>query len=524
MNLLLLYNLLTVTVLFFRPADISTHVVGIYYGLGVCVFPIAGCLADLCYGRYKLIKISMWLIWVSVVLQTAMSVVFSAMGMLDGPGSSLSKWVAIGLMVPMALGLAGFLSNIIQFGMDQLQDAPTTEITSFIVWYIWTWVFSLIFGVIWSSCLCGAYKLVATLVFPTSVGLALCLDGFFNHWLVKEPVCTNPFRLFFGVLRYAVKNKYPRQRSAFTYWEDKPYSRIDLAKDKYGGPFTTEQVEDVKIVLRILAVLMIACSGMGMSFAVAGNTDKVFYDLSGAEEKNSSHNCSNETMQSRILLLVMKYFRFFVFLFYIPVHEIVIYPAFRNYVIQMNSVMKFILGVFLLVLHYTSLLIIEAVGYTDFPDQNSTCFLKEKKNRLPLSFRWYCIPELFRGLSLLYVAWGGIEFICSQAPYNIKGVLLGFVYFLLGSFYLFSFLLLLPVSLTVESWHPVPYGCGVWFYLCVTVFFLVFILVCIIVSKKVYKMRRRDEDLHNRHIFAINYYSHYVQYNKEMHVGTDYHE
>ena len=257
-----------------------------------------------------------------------MSVVFAAMGKLDG--SSLSKWVTIGLMVPMVLGLAGFLSNIIQFGMDQLQDAPTTEVTSFIVWYIWTWSFSIIFGVIWSSCLCGTYKLVATLVFPTSVGLALCLDGGFNHWLVKEPVGRNPFRLFFGVLRYAVKNKYPRQRSAFTYWEDKPYSRIDLAKNKYGGPFTTEQVEDVKIVLRILAILIIAGSGIGMSLAVGGNTEMVFGDLSGTERKNSSQHCSNETMQSCIMLLLMKYSRFLVFLFFIPVHDIVIYPAFRN--------------------------------------------------------------------------------------------------------------------------------------------------------------------------------------------------
>ena len=75
----------------------------------------------------------------------------------------------------------------------------------------------------------------------------------------------------------------------------------------------------------------------------------------------------------------------------------------------------------------------------------------------------------------------------------------GFSYFIFGFSVLFTTLLLLPVFLTMENWHPVPYGCGVWFYLCVTVFFLVFTLVCIIVFKKVFKMRRRDEDLHNRH-------------------------
>ena len=33
--------------------------------------------------------------------------------------------------------------------------------------------------------------------------------------------------------------------------------RIDFAKEKYGGPFTTEQVEDVKTFFRVLAILVV---------------------------------------------------------------------------------------------------------------------------------------------------------------------------------------------------------------------------------------------------------------------------
>ena len=44
----------------------------------------------------------------------------------------------------------------------------------------------------------------------------------FKHWLVKEPASDNPFILIFKVLRYAIKNKYPRLRSAFPYLDDKP--------------------------------------------------------------------------------------------------------------------------------------------------------------------------------------------------------------------------------------------------------------------------------------------------------------
>ena len=47
------------------------------------------------------------------------------------------------------------------------------------------------------------------------------------------------------------KNKYPRNRSALTYWEEDYPGRLDLDKDNYGGPFSEEHVEDVKTVLRL---------------------------------------------------------------------------------------------------------------------------------------------------------------------------------------------------------------------------------------------------------------------------------
>ena len=78
--------------------------------------------------------------------------------------------------------------------------------------------------------------------------------------------------LIFNVLRYAKKNKYPRLRSAFTYWDDKPFSRIDLGKTKYGGPFTTEQVEDVKTFFRIVVVILGCSSFVGLYVSVFDTT------------------------------------------------------------------------------------------------------------------------------------------------------------------------------------------------------------------------------------------------------------
>uniref|UniRef100_A0A1X7VDS3 Uncharacterized protein n=1 Tax=Amphimedon queenslandica TaxID=400682 RepID=A0A1X7VDS3_AMPQE len=43
------------------------------------------------------------------------------------------------------------------------------------------------------------------------------------------------------ILCYARKHKYPENRSALTYWEEEAPSRLNLGKDKYGGPFTMKR-------------------------------------------------------------------------------------------------------------------------------------------------------------------------------------------------------------------------------------------------------------------------------------------
>ena len=49
----------------------------------------------------------------------------------------------------------------------------------------------------------------------------------------------------------------------FTYGEVP--SRLDIAKERYGGPFTTEQVEDIKSFKRIL-VLMLTTFGLPLAY------------------------------------------------------------------------------------------------------------------------------------------------------------------------------------------------------------------------------------------------------------------
>jgi len=77
-----------------------------------------------------------------------------------------------------------------------------------------------------------------------------------KHWFLIDSARTNPYKLVHRVTKFVCHHKVPIHRSAFTYCEDEIPKGLDLGKTKYGGPFTTEQVEDVKAFYGILKILL----------------------------------------------------------------------------------------------------------------------------------------------------------------------------------------------------------------------------------------------------------------------------
>ena len=77
-----------------------------------------------------------------------------------------------------------------------------------------------------------------------------------KHWFSTEHSSTNPYLLVWRVLKFAAQHQKPIRQSAFTYCETGYPSRLDFGKLRYGGPFTMEQVEDVKTLFNILKVLL----------------------------------------------------------------------------------------------------------------------------------------------------------------------------------------------------------------------------------------------------------------------------
>uniref|UniRef100_A0A1X7UK70 Uncharacterized protein n=1 Tax=Amphimedon queenslandica TaxID=400682 RepID=A0A1X7UK70_AMPQE len=145
-------------------------------------------------------------------------------------------------------------ANLLPFNIDQLIGSSSGELTAVLHWH------NIGPLVVISTLIFNVKRLPLLLASIGCVAAVLVSHSLFSQYLETAPVNTvNPVKLIVRVLCYARKHKYPENRSALTYWEEEAPSRLDLGKDKYGGPFTEEEVEDVKTVLRLIP-LVVVCS------------------------------------------------------------------------------------------------------------------------------------------------------------------------------------------------------------------------------------------------------------------------
>ena len=160
--------------------------------------------------------------------------------------------------------IVAFSATVIQFGLNQLHDAPAESLSLYIHWYVWSGqlgpftirLLSVIYREIPFMSNSNRLYIIVTVI-PLIVGstiaflsVTLCLERYKCHWFLIDSGHTNPYELVHKVVKFAKDHTNPIRCSAFTYCEDELLSRLDLRKEKYGGPFTTEEVENVKAFLK----------------------------------------------------------------------------------------------------------------------------------------------------------------------------------------------------------------------------------------------------------------------------------
>ena len=381
----------------------------IYFGGAVALSAPIALVTDIYLGRYKVIQYSMISLWIVVIASNNIIALQYYVVKNAATSSILTVFTTIGVA-----GSAGIIVNSLQFGIDQLTDASSSEITSYISWYTWIFMLASTTGAIFTNCL-TRYISLSYFVLPLSCTLSILSDCFFNHWLVKEPVTNNTLKLIYQVLKYAVKNKYPRLRSAFTYWEDKPYSRIDLGKNKYGGPFTIEQVEDVKSFFQILAAFGF-CTPMFILFNSLQNLFYIQY-FDNQFSLSLKHNSVAKYIKSCCYEIFALNLHYITIVFLVPVIEFTLYPLLMKCTRCINFSIKarLLLGIFVTILYELHFLGIELVVTQTSDLHNSTCFYYV--NAETVSLYWLILPKILYGIATYILLTSSMEFIASQAPY-----------------------------------------------------------------------------------------------------------
>ena len=485
-------HLLQLALAYHHKVPESIHV-NLYRALFI-LYPLMGWLADAKIGRYKAIIYSIFSIFIASIL---MSIGYLIHIYADGQQFSVQIIVMIILGISVFFNIAGFAcfdANVIPFLTDQVQGASGEMLSALIHWHFWLSALAEIINIIlneMSSILRSQYfTMTILLIHILLIGIIIVTIAFCEHWLDTTPQITNPIRLIFKVLNYARKNKHPRNRSSLTYWEEDYPSRLNLGKGKYGGPFSEEQVEDVKTTLRLLPISFLSV-GYGILISPIVFIERLQHPIiQGNFNKLVHHLLQSKGFHYSIYMVV-----------FIAIYNIFIYPCFYNYI---PSLMKRIgFGLSLCTLSVFYYVILDPVAHT--VTHTDVCLFTNTTVSLSLDYRWSFPPVVLAGLGEMVIVPFAVEFIVAQTPGPMKGFMVGLWF----AFYGFVELICLNLHylFTAISDTAQP-SCTFYYYFIKTIISVVFLVLFIYLAYR-YTMRVRDCPI-NFHILAENHYNKYL--------------
>ena len=235
-------------------AEDNNHAHQIIFDIGYCLIfflcPLLGLLADVKVDRYTSIITGVYLSFLSWII--------AGLGFIIRTSSHYNVLFHITCGVAYLLHVIGYScvrSNIIQFNIDQAIGASGDELSAIIYWHSLNLHVVFLIYII-AQCLINQFIIASYVLSGVAVSTVIITNFLIKHWLDTTSHIVNPVKLIAKVLNFARQNNYPRNRSALTYWEENYPSRLDLGKEKYGGPFTEEQVENVKVIIRLIPLFI----------------------------------------------------------------------------------------------------------------------------------------------------------------------------------------------------------------------------------------------------------------------------
>ena len=318
----------------------------------------------------------------------------------------------------ISVGSAPIVTSMFQLAMEQIPEASSDQASSLVSWFVFStalgmWL-SAVMGSVYSDCITSSgdqsyeYLPCYKLIFATLTALVLCSILLLKHRLLDYMPASNSMHLIYDVLKYSLKNKSPENRSALTYWEENPPSRLNLGKSKYGGPFTNEQVEDVKTFLQMS---ILNATIFYLLSAVLLNDLTIIY-FTYENDTHTEWPVNNlKTIRPNLKSCHGSFSIFFLLsgdwwqMIFILLHELVLAPAFSYRLPSMLQRIGFAGGAAILLCTFVAVMALAG----------------DTKYELEIDYIGLMTPiAIFTGFIKAFFYIAGLEFICAQSPYSMR--------------------------------------------------------------------------------------------------------
>ena len=482
-------------------------------------YPLSGFIADVCCGRLQIVVISLVCLsicWILLLLGlfVLVTIPHPTFLLLRHNQGILVATLTFLMLLAFIIGLAGYQANFIQLGLDQLFEAPSQYLGLFI--HYASWVFRLgslhtLVNILMIICYKSKASSIAQILMQMLIlfllTILLLISYWKRRWFYSEPGHQNPYKTVYGVFKFAKNHKYPLRRSAFTHCDNYIPSRLDFAKERFGGPCTIEQVENVKTFLRILLILFavgpVFVLEVPASYFIAPLFSIHFHQIHIEREY-----CSGKFLPD-ILMEILGWVLAPILLLF-PLYIWLIFSLLRKRVLKLF--IRLGVGILICLLGVVSLLITDVVGHIENTDisssnNNTQCVFQVSFSHTKriiyhsLNMHWAVVipPGLLLGIGPLLVIATTLEFISAQSPQSMKGLLVGVFFAIRGLFQFLNSIIIIPLSLK-QPWaeYPPVTNCG-FVYLALTSVTGLIGLILFSLAAKRYKYRTRDEGMFRQH-------------------------
>ena len=456
----------------------------LWSGLWV-LLPVAGWMGDSFLGRYRAIIVGVFLAIPSFLILLCATVMLQFNWT---PIPAIALLCVYTLVITCSMG--SVYTNTLPFIIDQMIGASADDISAIVQWYYWS--FSLGLSAPYLFTLLPIDQLQQYRIEICMSLLFLCLsavlitDCLCHKWLDIHYKSSSPFKTIFQVLNYARKTKYPEHRSAFTYIDEEEPSRLDYGKHKFGGPFTEEEVEDVKTIFRLLSLLL-SIFGASINF-------KILY--------NSKFSLTTFDLQYYVINMMLP-------ILLIPAYRFIVFPLLHN---RIPSLIKRAgAGLVFMLIGNLLNLTVDTIGHLH--SNNTQCMFNETShgsaNSLSIPLYWILISNIVFGVGHTLAMCTTMEFFMAQSPNRMRGVMMGVATVLLG----FGLVVHYGLEQVLEHFSNVTPSCGFYYYLVLSILLILSLILFTIAAKR-YKLRERDRHV-NIQAIAEEHYERYLDQEEE---------